>query len=526
MSRLLVQLVHLHKSFGSSCLFNDLSLSIHAGDCFALIGENGSGKTSLLHIMAGLLTPDDGTLQHAPGLSISLLPQEVSFNQPDRSVRSFLEDGPLKDLEQQMEQCLASDRLIEWERLHEAYERKGGYDSMPMGEAIKGLQLEAMLDMTMGSLSSGQRTRVALAKTLLFKNDLLLLDEPTNHLDQQMQTWLRTMLSTRTGATVIVSHDRAFLNATCNRLMELRNGTLSCYGGSYDWYLAERERMIIRQIRAYEAQQEERMQLRKEIKALNFSQPRPKPPADGNIMAYRQHGEHHQRSIQRTLGTLTSRLNEIDANPLHHPRPKTVRGLVFEETPLSTPTAIDIEAISKAFDGTPLFADFSRRLCRGDRVILTGPNGSGKTTFLRCLAKQITIDAGAIRYASDVSIGYLDQEVALLPFHLTPLQYFGTTFRLTETDIRSELHKAALTGGELLSRPFSTLSVGERKRLMLLSLILKRPNVVLLDEPTNHLDLLTLEALETALLNFQGALLAVSHDTTFINKVGTQQWHL
>ena len=157
-------------------------------------------------------------------------------------------------------------------------------------------------------------------------------------------------------------------------------------------------------------------------------------------------------------------------------------------------------------------------------MVLTGPNGCGKTTLLRCLSKQLALDAGSIRYASDVRLAYLDQEAAQLPMDETPLEYFLKTFRLSEAQIRSELHKAALSGHVLLDQPFSVLSVGQRKRLMLLSLILRRPNVLLLDEPTNHLDLLTLEAFEKALINFDGAMLAVSHDVTFIEKISTQRW--
>jgi ATPase subunit of ABC transporter with duplicated ATPase domains len=185
-----------------------------------------------------------------------------------------------------------------------------------------------------------------------------------------------------------------------------------------------------------------------------------------------------------------------------------------------------LEQIGKAFSTKTLFSDLTKMICKKDRIVLTGPNGSGKTTLLRCIAGLCSIDVGQIRYAPTAKIAYLDQEVELLPMEQTPLQYFKRKFSLSEENLRRKLHKAAIEGSELLSRPFSTLSVGQRKRLMLLSLILEKPNVLLLDEPTNHLDFLTIEAFETALLTFDGAILAISHDSTFIEKIATQEWSL
>ncbi|MBM3192588.1 MAG: ABC-F family ATP-binding cassette domain-containing protein, partial [Chlamydiae bacterium] len=215
MSRLLLQFSHLFKSFGSFPLFEDLFFSIHEGECFALIGENGAGKTTLLQLLAGRLPPDAGSINRAPGLSIGLLPQEITLDEPSMLVREFMEKGVLSDLEKAMAACL-DNHLAKWAELHEQYEHLGGYRRMPIEQCLHGLKLDSrLLDRTCESLSSGQRMRVGLAKALLENPDLLLLDEPTNHLDQEMTEWLTTVLKQRKGACVIVSHDRTFLNATC-----------------------------------------------------------------------------------------------------------------------------------------------------------------------------------------------------------------------------------------------------------------------------------------------------------------------
>ena len=524
MSQFLIRVSHLYKSFGSQILFHDISFSIHKGDSFALIGENGSGKSTLLALAAGLISPDSGDIQRADCLTIGVLPQEVVIEDSDITARVYLMEGVFSELERKMEKCLEWSRVEEWALLHEEYEKKGGYRRLPLEKVVYGLDLEPLLETSMGALSSGQRVRIALAKALIEDPDLLLLDEPTNHLDQNMIVWLEDLLRSRKGATVLVSHDRAFLNRACNRLIELKKGSLFSYGGSYDYYLEEKERLLKREIVSYEKEQEEKARLKERIKALTFSRKKPKAPSDRNIMAYDAHGEQHQKSLSRTLALLKADLEALEQKARPNPKPSTIKGLYFPSVPLSSSFVIEMENISKSFSGQVLFSNFSRTLCLGDRVILKGLNGSGKTTLLRCIMGEEKIDSGTICMASGAKIAYLDQEVQKIPMQETPLHYFEGRFNLLEKEIRSELHKAALSGAELLDRPFSTLSVGQRKRLMLLSLILEKPNVLLLDEPTNHLDLMTLEALEKALLNFKGAILAVSHDARFIEKIGTNEW--
>lgn len=528
MSKLLIQFSHLYKSFGPSLLFEAVSLSINEGDLLALIGENGAGKSTLLQFLAGYISPDSAEVGKAPGLSIGFLPQEITLPEPSITVRNYLEAGVLADLEKEMVSCLEDPgRLTEWAELHQKYEQLGGYRRVPIEQVLQGLKLEAsLLQLSMSSLSSGQRVRVGLAKALINNPDLLLLDEPTNHLDQEMLDWLEKALKERKGACVIVSHDREFLNRVCNQLVEIKNGKLFHYGGGYDFYLAEQKRMLEKQMKAYEEQEEERAQLIQQIRAMNFSKGKASQAKDRNIMAYDRRGEKHQKSLTHKLNTMKARLAEIEANQLPHPKPKGIKGLKFAETALASQVVMELDHASKAYRENVLFSGLCTSVYRGDRILVTGPNGCGKTTLLKAIAGLIPLDAGEIKIAPTVKMAYLDQEVELLPMDQTPLQYFESRFQLSEESLRRELHKAALGNMDLLNRPFSTLSIGQRKRLMLLSLILEKPNVLLLDEPTNHLDFLTLEAFEKALQDFEGAIIAVSHDARFIRKIATQEWTL
>lgn len=528
MSRALVQISNLFKFFDSLSLFEKISFSINQGELFALIGENGAGKTSLLHLLAGSLLPDSGQIVRINALTIGYLQQEILILDPSITVRSYLEGDIFPDLEKEMASCLEDPgKLTKWAELHEKYEQLGGYRRMPIEKVLQGLKLEiSLLDLPMQTLSSGQRVRIALAKILIANPDLLLLDEPTNHLDKEMLDWLEKILQEREGACIIVSHNRKFLNAVCNRLIEIKNGNLSYYGGNYDFYLTEQEKILEKQIEAYETQKEEKFLLKQKIKTITFSNEKATPPKDRNLMPYDARGERNQKSFRHKLDVMKARLAEIEANPLSHPKPKSILGLRFVEVPLISSTGIELNQATKAYGNKILFSGLCKSINKGERIVITGPNGSGKTTLLKVIGGLIPLDEGYIKRAPSTKIAFLDQEIEQLPKDQTPLFYFENKFHLSEEELRSELHKLALGGADLLKRPFFTMSTGQRKRMMLLSLVLEKPNVLLLDEPTNHLDLMTLEAFEKALLLFEGVILAVSHDAMFIKKIATMEWKL
>jgi ATPase subunit of ABC transporter with duplicated ATPase domains len=408
MSSLLIKFSDLYKFFSQKSLFDGISLSVNTEECFALIGENGSGKTTLLRILAGTSDPDRGSIQRKDSLSIGFLPQEVVVENPHISARQYILDGPLSQIESKMnalQEMLDQPKALEkWSQLHEEFEQKGGYFQIPLEETLYHLGISSSIDKPLVEFSSGQRVRLALVKALRENPDLLLLDEPTNHLDHEMIAWLKTAIQKRKGATIIVSHDRAFLNAVCNRLLELKSGHLSWYGGGYEFYLQEKERNIERQLRAYEEQKEERSLLLEKIRSLTFSKKKPPPPRDKNVMAYDKRGEKHQKSLQHKLQELKARLQEIEDNLVVHPRPKTITGIRFE--PVEVPF-IELEDVSKSYGSNTLFSHVSLLMQPGSRIVLVGPNGSGKTTFLECVAGLQPFDSGVVRMPPGVKIAYL-----------------------------------------------------------------------------------------------------------------------
>lgn len=527
MAKQLIQIQNLSKSYGAFTLFNNVSLSIHEGDIFALVGENGDGKTTLLKLLLGQESPDQGTLKRSENLEIGYLPQNIETENSLQTIKDYLEKGPLLELEHKLSSLLEKGEIKAWEKVHEKYEQLGGYRRIPIEKVFKGLKLDlSILEKQMSFLSQGQKVRVALAKALSNSPNLLLLDEPTNHLDKEMLEWLKSTLQARTGATLIVSHDRAFLNATCNRLVEIKQEGLNFYEGNYDFYLKEQTRVLKKRIKQYEDQQEEKRYLKQQIKSTSFSKKKHSASSDQNKMAYDRRGEKHQKSIQRNLNDLKARLKEIEENELSHPKPKSIKGIRFEPEVLRSLVAIELENVSKSYGDRVVLSKISKAFLRGDRIVVTGRNGAGKTTLLKILAGLIPVNEGKVKYAKTAKIAYLDQEVDQLPKDQSCLAYFEKQFGLNEEGLRRALHMAALGEGHLLNASFSSLSLGQRKRMMILALILQKPNVLLLDEPTNHLDLLTLEALESALIGFEGLIIAVSHDSTFIKKIATKVWNL
>jgi ATP-binding cassette, subfamily F, member 3 len=543
MSQKLVELKALSKTFGSRLILDEINLTISKGDHFALVGENGAGKTTLAKILLGLEAADSGKREIAPGISMGYLSQTDDISSQEKSIHEFLLDAQgnldaikkrMTFLEEEMAKPMPQDPLqkimIEWDFLHEKWQAKEGWKSDALfQEVLKAFSLDSLdLSNPLSELSSGQRQRVFLASLLLSSQDLLILDEPTNHLDFKALLWLEEYLKNCNSALMLISHDRKFINAVCNHIIELskQSHSLTVYGGSYDDFLVEKKREEERKLKAYEAQKEEIKELKSSLKAKTFSKPNAKPPSDNDTMQQGFFVERGQRSERKIIDQTKARLESLLENPLENPVPRTVKGIYFQPKPLGSDVAITCESLCKSYNNTPFLQNISFCLKSNSKIVVTGENGCGKSTLFKIICGLQNFDAGSLKISPQVIVGYLDQNFDTLDETLTPLDALTKKFNLQESEARSELHKSKLLHESIIHTKIAELSAGQKRKLQILFLILSHANVLLLDEPTNHLDLATLEELEQGLASFQGAVFAISHDRYFIEKIAQEVWHL
>jgi len=464
----LVNLESVSLSYGLRPLLDDVSLGVADGDRIGIVGRNGAGKTSLIQVLARVSGPHSGRVTHTSGLRIGVLSQGDSLDL-SASVRDVvLGDRPDHDW--------AGDRTLR--------------------SVVSTLLREDMLDRLVGTLSGGERRRVALAALLVSNIDLLMLDEPTNHLDIETIDWLARHLAARRGALVVVTHDRWFLDAVCTLTWEVADGRVAQYEGGYAAYVlarAERERVS--------ASTEDRRQnlLRKELAWLRRG-----PPARTSKPQFR--------------------IDAANALIADEP-PARDRTVLAEFSSVRLGKSVfDVEDASLRLGSAELLDDVTWRVGPGDRIGLVGVNGSGKTTLLRVLAGQRAVDTGVVKTGTTVRIGYLSQDVAELDPTMRVLEAVESVRRRTVLGDGRELTASALLErfgftGERQWTPVGELSGGEKRRLQLLRLLMDEPNVLLLDEPTNDLDVDTLTALEDLLDNWAGTLIAASHDRYFLERV-------
>jgi macrolide transport system ATP-binding/permease protein len=530
---------HLTKFYGDHTILNGITFSLNRHDRMGLVGENGAGKSTLARLLLGELTPDEGEIIFAPGCRIGYLPQEADMSD-SIPITDFLTQrlGRLTDLANTLhalEQSLSeatgtalADLLNRYGETQEAYTRMGGYDLDQRIEAVFiGLEI-AHLDRQrpMKSLSGGEKTRVLLAALLLSTPDLLILDEPTNHLDFKAVDWLENYLLAYTGAMLIISHDRRFLNTLVTQIAELtpHDHQLRVYHGNYDAFIAERERQRATQQALYESQQSELKDLRRQIKMKTHNAPAPPPPPDGDKMLYDAKGQRFQQTTARKLRALRQRLHTLEDQAVDRPTRRWQINPDFNPETLGSREVIRLDGIEKRFGDRVVLTDVNAIITGGARVVLIGENGAGKTTLLRIILGLLQPDRGTVRIAGGAQIGYLDQEQETLPAKHTVLAEFQRGLALSETDARSALHKYGLFKEEQALQPIHTLSIGQRRKLQIARLIATRANLLILDEPTNHLDLESVEQFEQALIAFPGTILATSHDRYFVERVASEVW--
>lgn len=503
---------NLTLSFGENTLFSDVSFDIKEHEKVGLIGCNGAGKTSLFKIITGEYTPDSGNCFISKNAKLGYMEQHTCSENHTVYGELISVFDDLMEIEKQLEQISAdlmegkgdSKSLIEkQDELTEIFTRDGGltYKSMTRS-ALLGLGFGAEdFDMPTSKLSGGQRSKLILAKLLLSKADFLLLDEPTNHLDIKAVEWLEDFLKNFSGACLIVSHDRYFLDKITTKTIEIENKKCRCYTGNYSEFLIKKAA----EQKAVEEKYENDM---KEISRL-----------EGIIAQQRQWNR------EKNIKTAESKEKVIERIKAQLVVPDSkVERIRFSFSPkcVSGEDVLTVTDLKKSFGNKEIFANASFNVYKGNRVFLLGDNGCGKTTLLKILTKDLSSDGGSFKFGSNVMTGYFDQVQEHLDLTKTVLEEVWSTFpAMSETSVRSSL-AAFLFKGDDVYKVLCDCSGGERARVALLKLMLGGYNFLLLDEPTNHLDAFSREELENTLLNYSGTMLIVSHDRYFINKLATE----
>lgn len=505
---------HIAKSFGVNAVLRDVSLTVQQGDRIGLVGVNGCGKSTLMRILAGLDAQDGGEISLVRGLRVGYLAQqnmvtsgETVWNELQKVYEQvFAMEKKLRELEDEMAHAHTDAQRFaqlsaDYDRLTQRFEEADGYSwkSMVSG-VLNGLGFKpAQYDQCVDSLSGGEQTRLCLARLLLQKPDLLLLDEPTNHLDMETLQWLENYLAAYKGSVLVISHDRYFLDHVCTGIVEILMGASEQYNGNYTRYIAQRQERFESRMRAYEIQQ-------KEIERQQAI-----------IARYRMFNR------EKSIRAAESREKALDRmEKLEKPVDERAIRFSFEARRRTGEDVLQLTEISKSFGEKHLFHDLTLRVRAGDRVALIGPNGVGKSTLIKIIVGEEQPDTGFIRYGSNVDIGYYDQHQSTLHADKTVLDEIWDRFpQMEQSNVRGALGMFLFTGDDVF-KPIHTLSGGEKGRVALTALMLRKDNLLLLDEPTNHLDMDSREMLEDALADFGGTIITVSHDRYFINRIANR----
>ncbi|MDB2043500.1 ABC-F family ATP-binding cassette domain-containing protein, partial [Clostridium perfringens] len=504
---------HLTKSFGIDEILRDVTFNINEGDKVGLIGPNGEGKSTLFKILTKQLDYDSGELFLDKNKTLGYLSQNLSLDSENTiydemlSVFSSLTEleDKIKTLEEKLNEPYDAsnkeyhNKLIkDYTLSQELYENRGGYTFRgEISRVLKGLGfLEEDFNNQIINLSGGQKTRLALCKLLLRKPDLLLLDEPTNHLDLEAIEWLEEYLNGYKGTVFVISHDRFFLDSVTNTTFELIGGKIHCYNASYTKFLELRKKDIEARLKAYNLQQAE-IKRQEEIieKFRSFNR-------EKSVRA----AESRQKALDK--------MDRLEAPEVI----KEASKISFETLVKSGNDVLHIENLKKSYDSL-LFENVNLDLKRGEKVALIGENGRGKTTLFKIIMGMLKQDSGSVSLGKNVFTGYYDQEQSNLNLHKTIIDEVWDDFpNLTTTEVRNYLASFLFTGDDVF-KEISLLSGGEKCKINLLKLMLSKANLLLLDEPTNHLDIMSREALEDAILSYDGTLIVISHDRYFLNKV-------
>ncbi len=513
---ILLQCVQLTKNFGAEPILSNIKLEVQSKDRVAIVGRNGAGKSTLLKIIAGKLSYNSGDIVIPKDVTMGYLAQDTGL-ESERSIWDemlFVFDHlitmemELRNLETKMsdpdyinDESNYEKLLNEYDLLSETFKQKGGYQyEADIRGILSGLNFsDKDYSTKISTLSGGQKTRLALGKLLLTRPDLLILDEPTNHLDLETLAWLEQYLLHYDGAILIVSHDRYFLDKVTNIVYEISRTKATKFVGNYSYYLEEKAKRYELEMKQYEKQQDEIDKLQTFVQK-NIAR-----------ASTTKRAQSRRKQLERMEKLDKPQGDEKSAN------------FSFEIKKQTGNDVLRVEQLSGGYSPREiLFENFNLAINRAESIALLGPNGIGKSTLLKTITKEIEPLAGSIKYGSNVAIGYYDQEQAKLTSNKQVLYELWDEYPLTpEKEIRTILGNFLFSGDDVLKN-VSDLSGGEKARVALAKLMMQKANFLILDEPTNHLDLDSKEILESALLDYPGTILFVSHDRYFVNRMATR----
>ena len=508
---IILQANKIERSFAGEVLFDNISLQVDERDRIALVGKNGAGKSTLLKILVGEEEPTSGEINKKRDLSLSYLAQDSRFESSNTIYDEMLHvfddlrktEKSLRQMELEMGEKTGADLeklMQDYDRLSEEFRQAGGFTyEADIRAILNGFKFdESMWQMKIEELSGGQNTRLALAKMLLEKPNLLVLDEPTNHLDIETIAWLENYLVNYSGALLIVSHDRYFLDKVATITLDLTKHSLDLYVGNYSSFVEQKEQKLLTEAKNYEKQQ-------KEIAALEdfVNRNLVRASTTKRAQSRRKQLEKMERLDKPEAGTKSAHMT-------------------FHSDKTSGNVVLTVEEAAVGYDDQILSEPINLDIRKMNAVAIVGPNGIGKSTLIKSIVGQIPFIKGEARFGANVEVGYYDQTQSKLTPHNSVLDELWNDFKLTpEVEIRNRLG-AFLFSGDDVKKTVGMLSGGERARLLLAKLSMENNNFLILDEPTNHLDIDSKEVLENALIDFDGTLLFVSHDRYFINRVATQ----
>ncbi|MBT4125666.1 MAG: ABC-F family ATP-binding cassette domain-containing protein [Chloroflexi bacterium] len=533
----MLQLSGITKSFGPTTILEDVSFHVNRGEKLALVGPNGSGKSTILNLVAGDLLPESGSITQGAKSKLCYLRQGISDQSMTVEVAacSVVNGGSsalreVRRLETLLGEHGAAETLFdEYTSALEILEQSGVQHILDrLDESLRTLKLDDILfDQQVSTLSGGQKSRVALAGIIAAEPEILLLDEPTNHLDLPALEWLESFVNLYEGTTLIVSHDRLFLDQTVTRIVEIQlDGSILNFAGNYSAFVESKDAQRANQLDQWKSQEAEARRIRADIakqKEAANNMAAKRKPKDTSYKYWAP--ENTSKVIARRAKTRESKLSRFETSEDRVEKPKQAwkMKLELDSANRSGDLLIKLDQATVGYDSSPIYDSLDAELRFGERIALMGANGSGKSTLFKLFRNELELGSGSMQLGTGVTVGYMPQESQDFGGSRTPLAFIRSVTDITDTEARNFLHFFLFQGDGVFT-PITNLSYGERSRLTLAGIVVKEPNLLLLDEPLNHLDIPSRERFEEALGQYSGTVVTATHDRTFVDNYATSIW--